>query len=375
MRVGFDGRWYNHSGVGIYVYGLARAMREYVPDLDFIIYEYEDNPLPDLGRPYERRIVKKPKYSVAGQLEIAGCCKHDKLDVFHAPFYLVPVLASCPIIVTIHDLMPFLFRIYSWPHQMIVKMGYRMAAKRAARIIAVSRHSAGDLQRIMHIPAERISAISHGPLHSFTPGATPSEQLYLAERYGIKTPYVLTLSFTNWKTKNVDVALKAMLAAAQMGAAFQPVVVGAAIGLANCAEEVSRLKPLVTGYVPFDDLPMLYRNAAVFVCASAYEGLGMPVLEAMASGCAVVTSSGGSLPEVAGPGAVLVPTGDADAMGSAIYRLLSDDAERRRVRCSGIRRAEQFSWREVAYQTRAVYEAARRQRVLPLSDVLGLKGA
>src|SRR5271165_52456 len=369
MRVGFDGRWYNNSGVGIYVYGLARAMREYVPEIDFIIYEHEDNPLPDLGRPYERRIVKKPKYSIAGQLEIATRCKRDELDVFHAPFYLVPFLAPCPVVVTIFDLMPFLFRIYSWPHQLIVQMGYLMAAKRAARIITLSKHSAGDIQRIMQAPAERISVITNGPLHTFTPGASLSEQQYLADSYGIKAPYVLTFSFTNWKTKNVDIALKGMLIAARMGAEFQPVVVGAEIGLANCAEEVKRLKPLVTGYVPSSDLPMLYRNADVFVCASAYEGLGLPLLEAMASGCAVVTSSGGSLPEIAGPGAVIVPTGDSDAIGSAIHRLLSDDAERRRMQCSGIRRAAQFSWRQVAHQTRAVYDAARQQKEVQPADV------
>src|SRR5713101_4444104 len=127
MRVGLDGRWYGNSGVGNYVSELLQAMGASQNDIEIILYEDPKNPLEHVKGERIRKVpVRARRYSVREQLELAQRCRADRLDVFHSPFYVTPWLAPCPVVVTIHDLIPFLFKIYSFPKQKIVKLGYRM---------------------------------------------------------------------------------------------------------------------------------------------------------------------------------------------------------------------------------------------------------
>src|SRR5258706_16337898 len=118
MRVGFDARWYNDSGVGTYVAELLKAMAPQQRDFDLVVYEDPKNPIPGLdGQGVERIPVGAGKYSLLGQSHLAWRCKRDGLDLLHSPFYAVPLAAPCPIVVSLHDVIPFLFRIYRWPKQ------------------------------------------------------------------------------------------------------------------------------------------------------------------------------------------------------------------------------------------------------------------
>ena len=110
------------------------------------------------------------------------------------------------------------------------------------------------------------------------------------------------------------------------------------------------------GYVPEDQLLQEYRAADVFVYPSIYEGFGLPVVEAMASGTPVVTTTGGSLPEVAGDAALIVDPYDVDAIANAIARLIEDPSLRERLVERGLRRAAQYSWRSAADRLVSVYE-------------------
>src|SRR6266436_5630552 len=140
MRFGFDARWYNDSGVGTYVAELLKAMAPLQCDFDLVIYEDPQKPVQNLnGQSVERIPLSDGKYSLAGQIELAQRCKHDRLDVFHSPFYALPLMVSCPVVITLHDLIPFLFKVYPWPKQALVQAGYRIAATRSAHIIAGSQ--------------------------------------------------------------------------------------------------------------------------------------------------------------------------------------------------------------------------------------------
>src|SRR5882757_6093887 len=157
MRVGFDARWYNNSGVGTYIAGLLPALVR--AGCELVVYFDSRNPVPGLDRLSLRAVpVSSAKYSPLGSLEFKRLEKRDKLDVFHCPFFAAPQL-RCPVVVTIHDLIPFLFPIYSWPKQKIVQAGYRFAVKRAAHLIADSQSTAADLQKILAVAPERISTV------------------------------------------------------------------------------------------------------------------------------------------------------------------------------------------------------------------------
>ena len=113
------------------------------------------------------------------------------------------------------------------------------------------------------------------------------------------------------------------------------------------------------GYVAEGDLPLLFSGARMFVFPSFYEGFGLPVLEAMASGLPIVCSNRASLPEVTGEAALLVDPDDVVALGSAIERALEDEQWNRDARPASIERASQFSWDTTAKRTVDVYRLAR----------------
>jgi len=365
MRVGFDGRWHGYSGVGNYVSELLRAMGSLDGDFEIILYEDPRNPLEHVRGERIRKVpVHAERYSIQEQLELAHRCRADRLDVFHSPFYVTPWFALCPVVVTIHDLIPFLFNIYSLPKRQIIRLGYRLAAKKAARVIVDSENTRCDLSRILGVSGEKTAVVhlatSREHYHS-TPDA--DEREYLLARYGIRQPYVLTLSAKNWRTKNLSVVLKALAICQQeVGFPFQTVIAGSPDGFheASQRDTVTTENVVVTGFVPAADLPKLYRGAEVFLLGSKYEGFGLPLLEAMSCGCAVVCSNGGSLAEVAGSGAVLVDPDDAIAMGRSVGRLLRDSSESLELKARAIRRSDDFSWKRAAKLTVSVYSEAAK---------------
>lgn len=366
MKVGFDGRWYGHSGVGNYVSELLQAMETEEGDLEIILYEDPKNPLEHVTGARIRKVpVYAKRYSVQEQFELARRCRADGLDVFHSPFYVTPWFAPCPVVVTIHDLIPFLFKIYSFPKQKMIKLGYRMAILKASRLIADSENTAIDLCRVLDVPRQKIRVVHLATSSShFHARQETSELEYLLARYGIRSPYVLTLSAKNWGTKNLSVVLRALsICRQQVGSNFQIVIVGPPDGFheASRRNAAETENVVLTGFVPNADLAKLYRGAHVFLMGSKYEGFGLPLLEAMSCGCAVVCSNGGSLAEVAGDGAVLVDPDDPIAMGREVARLFCDSGERQRRRERGLQRATDFSWEKAARQTVSVYAETAKE--------------
>lgn len=360
MRVGFDARWYNDSGVGTYVAELLKALAPLQGSaFELVIYENPRNPVPGLpANSLERIKVRSARYSPF-QLEFRQRGRKGRLDLFHSPFYPIPLGLDCPVVVTIHDLIPFLFPAGNRLKNLAVKYGYRRAAAQSRAIIAVSAKTASDLQKILRVPAEKITVVHNAAssLH-FHPNATATEQIEIRKRFGIKSPYVLAGSAWNWKTKNLGTALRALEIAQQESAIeFQTVIYGPQEGIqaAGGAEKWKKLNLIQTGHLPAADLAALFRPAQLFLFPSLYEGFGLPILEAMACGCPVITSNAGSLPEVAAGAARIFDPSDATGMARAATSLLLNPIESAQWRERGLRRASDFSWIKSAQQTLSVY--------------------
>jgi glycosyltransferase involved in cell wall biosynthesis len=179
-------------------------------------------------------------------------------------------------------------------------------------------------------------------------------------RYGVEPPYILYVGSLE-KRKNLPRLLQAYARLRQDLPGWKLVIVGARKWKsAPIFDTLSRLglEPYVhfTGFVEEDDLPALYNGADLFCFPSLYEGFGLPVLEAMACGTPVVTSSTSSLPEVAGEAALLVDPYDVEAIAAAMRRVLSDPELAQDLRARGLARAAQFTWERTARETIAVYE-------------------
>jgi len=362
MRVGFDARWHNDSGVGVYVFQLLRALAATPGDIELVVYEDPQKPVGALDcLPVTRVSISAAKYSIAEQLEFRRRVLQDSLDLFHSPFYVVPLAVACPVVVTFHDLIPFLFRIYSWPKQEMVKMGYRTAARRAQHVIAVSNNTARDIRKILSVPEQRLTVVHNAAAKCFGPMQGDGDLDILRSKFGVHPPYVVAASARNWRTKNLEGALRALeKARAQSGIDFQTAVYGPQEGIdALCGHDCWRTLNLRLGYVDATDLAMLFRHAHAFIMPSLYEGFGLPILEAMASGCPVVTSDGGSLAEIAGSGAQVFSPTDIQGMAEAVSRLLRSPEERQRWRVSALSRAADFSWEQAARETISVYHRTR----------------
>ena len=363
LRVGFDGRWLNDSGVGTYVAELLRAMA-LAEEVGLVVYEDPANRVPGLEAcEFDRVAVRAGKYSVAGQIALARRCRQDRLAVFHSPFYVTPLMAGCPVVVTVHDLIPFLFPAYSRAKSTLVKAGYQIATHKAAQIITVSQNTAEDVHRILKVDHERITVVHNAASDVFHPRREASELAVLKQKHGVKWPYVMAASARNWRTKNLEGALKALEIARNRGAQFQTVIYGPKDGIeaAGGVERWSSLDPQMTGQIDAQELATLFRHAAVFIMPSLYEGFGLPVVEAMACGCAVVTSNRGSLAEIAGNGAQLFDPMDVAGMAEAVARLLIDEEELKKWKAAALKRAADFSWKKAAEETISVYHRAYRE--------------
>jgi glycosyltransferase involved in cell wall biosynthesis len=361
MRVGFDARWYNQSGVGSYIAGLLPALVR--AGCELMVYSDPRNPVPGLDKlAVQTQPVSSGKYSPLSSLEFRRLEKRDKLDLFHCPFYAAPLL-RCPVVVTVHDLIPFLFQIYSLPKQQMVRAGYRFMAARAAHLIADSHCTATDIQKILGVPPDRISTVHlGGDREIFHPCGGSNDEARLQQKFGIRKPFVIVASARNWRTKNLKSALQSLeIAQKEANITFQTVMYGSSQNSEPVSGDVSRILDLHDlGFVDSKDLAALFRHAHAFVMPSLYEGFGLPLVEAMACGCPVIASDRGSLPEVAGSGAQCFGAFDVQAIAKAILRLLRSPEELQQKKSDALRRAADFSWDKAAQETISVYHHVKQ---------------
>jgi len=246
--------------------------------------------------------------------------------------YALPLRLACPAVVTIHDLS---FErdaaLMGWKDRLVFRHVVPRAARRAARVLTVSERTRRDLRELYGVPESKVVVTPNGVDPAFTPGE-PRE----------RGDYVLLVGAVQ-ERKN---PLAALAAAEAVGL---PLVVAGPAKDAALAHELERRGARVTGYVEQDELVRLYRGAACLVQSSRYEGFGLPVLEAMATGTPVVAVPDPALREVAGDAAVWA---DERELGEGIRRAL---AERDRLVAAGLERSRWFSWAETARRTLAVY--------------------
>ena len=283
-------------------------------------------------------------------------------DVYHSPNYILPLSLRCPTVVTIHDLFylqPSLFRLRS--HLYLSALAGH-AIRRATRIICVSDYTRDRL--LEHFPAAepRIRVVGEGVDPRFRP-AGAAEVESAREWLDLDAPYVLYVG-TIEPRKNLDRLLRAFTGAVTRGGLPHHLVIAGAVGWKTGAlREAYASTPLATrihfpGYVPEVLLPALYSGADVFAYPSLAEGYGLPPLEAMACGTAVLTSNTSALAETAGAAALLVDPLDEEALSEGLERLLADPGERQRRAAAGLRQAAEHSWERTAERTLAVYREA-----------------
>ncbi|HEX4745794.1 MAG TPA: glycosyltransferase family 1 protein [Gaiellaceae bacterium] len=246
--------------------------------------------------------------------------------------YAVPLRCPCPAVVTVHD-VSFArgAKLMGRKDRAIFRFVVPRAVRSAARVLTVSERTKTDLVELYGVAPDRVVVTANGVDPAFGPRDMNS-----------RSSYVLSVGAIQ-ERKN---QLAALAAADAVGL---PLVVAGPAKDPALAEELRRRGARLEGYVTTEHLAELYRDAACLVQSSRYEGFGLPVVEAMASGIPVVAVTDPALLEVAGDAAVVVPESElAEGIRTAL-------ADRDRLVAAGLERARTFSWRASAERTLAVY--------------------
>lgn len=356
------------QGIGTYVRELERALAHLLgDDLDgltlggLVGFEHGHprieplregrtlDPTDEPARAHTRGHIWRRRILLGQAVRLSGA------RLVHLPEPLgMPLGSGVPRVVTCHDLIPLDFpewylsrrfplaRPRRWLHD-------RLRFGSARRILANSRATARDLIEKLDIPESQIDVVYPGvDFDRFRPGAEAHEREDLRRWFGIDRPFILFVGAGDPR-KGIPSLIRAharvaashdvlLVLAGRIDPRYQPALELAINGFGR-GDLIRRLD-----FVSADALPALYRQCLVFSLPSHAEGFGLPLAEAMACGAPAVVSSVGSLPEVAGDGALLVPVGDDDALAAALMRVIEDTDLRHVLARRGPIVASRFSW-------------------------------
>ena len=296
------------------------------------------------------------------QVALPRAAARSGIDVLHVPYWGPPLHASCPVVVTVHDLAPLVLREHRG--SLLVRAYSRLAAASARRstvVLADSHYAADEIVRVLGIPGERVRVAPLAAGEEFRPQAAERVQ-EVRRRYSLPGDLVLYVGGFEWR-KNVALLLKALALARECTLALAgrlPPRSAAAPDLRRMAAELGvQGRCLFLGPIPAADLPALYGAATVFAYPSRYEGFGLAPLEAMACGAPVVSSRATSLAEVVGDAALTFSPDDAQSLAELLRRLWRDPSERAKLSARSLSQAAGFSWERTAEETLEAYRRAR----------------
>lgn len=363
------------AGIGQYVLQLARGLRAHpaIADLRyFSTYRWVSTPEEALAanRPLDRARRWLPCKPYIALLYGATQSRWFRRQVerfpdhlLHVPNFILPPCAN-PTVATLHDLSHLRYPQFH-PRERIVYLERYLpqTLQNATRLIAVSEFVRQEIMSRLSVAAERIVTVHNGVDPAFRPHRS-AELAPVLSRYNLQASgYLLTVA-TLEPRKNLGRLVEAYTRLPSPLRRRYPLVLAGARGWLNELLE-RQLAPLEhsdqlrrLGYISQADLPLLYAGARAFAYPSLYEGFGLPVLEAMASGVPVLTSNRASLPEVAGDAALLVEPTDVETLTTELERLLLDDEWRAHASKQGLRRARHFLWERCIKETVAVYRQA-----------------
>jgi glycosyltransferase involved in cell wall biosynthesis len=343
------------TGIGNYVRGMLQGLTQAVGDHEIVAFSAVAPPGKRRieaaldGVPVERRLVLVPPKSHywrtawswlgRGPVEwLAG-----PLDVFHFSDWMYPPQRGGVRATTIHDLFPL--RHPGWVHPQTYRMHsrkYAHAAQTCDLIVVNSDFTASEVVDLLDFPREQICVAHPGISQSFKDHG-PSRDL--------GGPYVLSVA-TLERRKNLETLAQAMLLLRTRQPELRLAVVGISRGNMPSLDADG---VLALGYVDDDELPMLYRGASVFVYPSRFEGFGMPIVEAMASGRPVVASNHPSLDDASGDVALRAEPDSPEAFADAIEKALGADKQ---LIARGLEHAGRFSVQAQGASVLASYRKA-----------------
>lgn len=369
MIIVIDGRLWFESGIGRYIRNLVTNLRNIDKENEYkILLLKKDLDKIKLGDNFQKIEADFRWYSLAEQYSLPKILKKLQPDLVHFPHFNVPISYKGKYVVTIHDLIHqhFPTRAASTRNPLIYKMkkyGYKRvfdsAVKNSLKIITPSEFVKGQLEHEWSVDRSKIVVTPEGvddSILNITRSLGRKEADSVLGKFNINGSYIFYIGNAQ-PHKNIFELIDAFRLVKQMYPDLSLVLSGPQNFFWQKIKDKIKDKAIIfTGYINDEEMVALYKNAECFVMPSLEEGFGIPVLEAMACGCPVVSSQNGSLPEVGGDGAVYFDPNNIEDMAEKISKVLDDKGLRRNLIEKGLKRYKEFSWQKMAEQTLEVYQ-------------------
>ncbi|MFZ5647351.1 MAG: glycosyltransferase family 4 protein [Bacillota bacterium] len=365
MRIGLDVNplvtGHRFRGIGSYVKNLCRSLIECGIPHRYCLYY-------GLGTFNVRATENVTLHSTgAGKKDLLRLALEDGIEVLHItdfyhPLYTLSALEELKrrgikLVVSVADAIPLRFPDLYPAEKTFLEKNLGPLLSLSDKVIAISRATADDFIKYFSLPPYIVKVTHLGvDTNLFSPRNEESDWAIL-QKYGITAPFFLYVGGFDWR-KNCEAILRAFSGFQEKAPQkYQLVLVGNDPPNPAMAKIIGTLpeNPVVTGFVPDQDLPPLYRHATALVFPSRFEGFGLPVLEAMACGTPVISSDRGSLPEIVGSDGLLLNPENTESWIDAMYKIASTSSFREALRAGGLNRVPLFTWQECARRTLEAY--------------------
>ncbi|MBI2019525.1 glycosyltransferase family 4 protein [Candidatus Daviesbacteria bacterium] len=369
MTIGFDGsRAFvsGRTGTENYSYQLLKALAQIDQKNQYIVYLRSGGQTEKWPQNFHLKIINWPRLWTQGGLALQTF--KDSLDVLFVPAHTLPLFRrpGLKTVVTVHDLgSEYLPSMHQVKQRLYLSLMQKYQLKTADRLIAVSKATKDDLVQRVGINPDKITVVYEGYDKNLFKPVKDDVLVNSLRQYGLKIGEYFLFVGTVQPRKNLERLIKAFVlhlrgaiqsdTYAHLGGVIKLVIAGQKGWLSDKIYKLpkqlgieERVKFL--GFVSEEDLPVLYSGALAFTFPSLFEGFGLPVLEAQACGCPVLTSSSSSLPEVAGKGAVYVDPYSIDDIVKGIERVKRKGVRGKLIE-AGFENIKRFSWEKCAEET------------------------
>ena len=356
------------TGNEVYVRSLLSALANLDKKSEFLAYVTGREGEAGIPSRFETRQIAANPFLRLG-FDLSRRLHLDRPDLLHVQ-YTAPLYCPVPTVVTVHD-VSFLERpeYFAPSRAMQLRITVARSVKRAARVLTVSEFARESIVRAYNLPPEKIVVTPDAASPSFRAVNRSAAMHKVRERFHLTNPFVLSVGDLQPRKNHIGlIRAFAKLMNDQPQLPHDLVLAGKDTWFGGRVREAARESGLesrihFTGFVCDDDLLQLYNACECFAFPSFYEGFGIPVLEAMTCGRAVICSNSSAIPEVADGAALLFDPSDSEQIVRALADVLMGHELRARMERLGLKRASYFSWRKTAEMTLKVYREVAGERV------------
>ena len=352
------------GGIVVYAKNILRCMLELDRKNEYVFMYRHKESLGEYTRfsNVREHIVYAPNKLLWDQVAVPAYAKQKSLDLIYNPKLSIPLKTRCKTVLVMHGgaqfVLPHLFR---WHDRLYFKTANRLFCRKADAIITGTSAGAKDIVEYMGADAAKVHVINLG-YNEYCRFLDKTATDLVKLKYSLPDQFILFVGGIN-PVKNFSNLLKAYK---KLRPEFRHKLVVVGFNRWKFSKDLQTVSELglddsviFSGFVSDEELPVFYNLASVLAFPSLYEGFGIPILEAMACGCPVITTKTGCVPEVAGNAALLADPYNPDEIAELIRKVLTEQTLREQLIKKGFERAQQFSWQKSAEKTLAIFESLK----------------